>query len=63
MDARRLELTAEQVGLLGEVLDETIRDLSPEIADTDNPEYRRQLKERREQLLAIRHLLGPDASR
>jgi hypothetical protein len=55
-----LELSAEQADLLGDVLDSTIRELSPEIADTDNPMFRRQLKERREQLRAIRGLLEPD---
>jgi hypothetical protein len=55
-----LELSADQVVLLADVLDSTIRDLSPEIADTDNPMFRRELIERREQLRAIRALLEPD---
>ena len=59
MEGVTLELSAEQADLLGDVLDSTIRDLSPEIADTDNPSYRRELKERREQLRAIRGLLEP----
>jgi hypothetical protein len=55
-----VELSADQVVLLADVLDSTIGDLSPEIADTDNPSFRRQLIERREQLRAIRGLLEPD---
>jgi hypothetical protein len=57
LEGLTLELNAEQVALLVDVLDSTIRDLSPEIADTDNPSFRRQLIERREQLRAIRSLL------
>jgi hypothetical protein len=55
-----VQLSADQVVLLGDVLDSTIRDLSPEIADTDNPMFRRQLIERREQLRGLRSLLEPD---
>jgi hypothetical protein len=61
VEGRTLELTADQAVLLGDLLDGTIRDLSPEIAGTDNPAYRRELVERREQLRAIRALL--DATR
>jgi hypothetical protein len=39
---------------LSDVLGEVIRDMSSEIADTDNPAYRAKLKERRERLTAIR---------
>jgi hypothetical protein len=38
-------------------LDEVIGDLSVEIADTDNPGFRRDLKARRERLEAIRSRL------
>jgi hypothetical protein len=60
VDGGTLELSAEQVVLLADLLDGAIRDLSPEIADTDNPTFRRELKERREQLRAIRALLEGD---
>jgi hypothetical protein len=58
MASGQLELSAEDVELLREVLDATIRDLSPEIADTDNPGYRRGLVERRERLQGIRARLA-----
>ena len=54
MASAQLELSVEDNELLGEVLDATIRDLSPEIADTDNPGYRRGLVERRQRLQDIR---------
>jgi hypothetical protein len=60
VEGRTLELTADQVVLLADLLDGAIRELSPEIADTDNPAYRRELKEHREQLRAVRALLEPD---
>ena len=60
VEGLKVELSADQVVLLGDVLDSSIRDLSPEIADTDNPTFRRQLIERREQLRTIRGLLEPD---
>lgn len=42
----QVDLSAADVDLLAEVLESVLSDLSPEIADTDNPEYRRSLKER-----------------
>ncbi|HEU5003273.1 MAG TPA: hypothetical protein VFW71_10920 [Actinomycetota bacterium] len=48
-----LELSESQAQLLGDVLESEISNLSPEIADTDNPIYRRELKERREHLRAV----------
>lgn len=63
VDGRTLELSGDQVDLLADLLDRAIRDLSPEIADTDNPSYRRELKEHREQLRAVRALLEPEAGR
>jgi len=42
-------LVEELHGTLGEVL----REMSSEIADTDNPNYRGELKARRERLRAI----------
>ena len=46
MASATLELSADELDLLCDVLDSTIGDLSPEIADTDNPSYRRNLKAR-----------------
>ena len=43
---------------LSDVLGEVIRDMSSEIADTDNPIYRKQLQGRRERLAAVRAELG-----
>jgi len=48
-----IEISDEDAQLLRDVLGRVISDLSPEIADTDNPEYRRQLRDRRERLRAI----------
>ena len=50
---RHLQLEPDEVEALREVLHSVISDLSPEIADTDNPEYRRGLKARRELLRTV----------
>jgi hypothetical protein len=50
----QLELTDEAADDLKDVLDSTISDLSPEIAGTDNYEYRELLKAKRERLQALR---------
>ena len=47
------DLTEEDLELRREVLRSVISDLSPEIADTDNPSYRRVLIARRDRLRAI----------
>jgi hypothetical protein len=49
----RFDLSDEEADLLREVLESVVGDLSPEIADTDNPFYRRELIVRRERLRAI----------
>ena len=54
----QLDLSNGNAELLREVLDSVVRDLSPEIADTDNPAYRRELKERRDRLRAMLDVLG-----
>jgi hypothetical protein len=54
----QVELSDDEVQLLREVLDSAVTDLSPEIADTDNPFYRRSLVERREHMRAILDKLG-----
>ena len=48
-----LELTEQQQQILGEVLEITLSDLSMEISDTDQKDYRDGLKQRREALNAI----------
>jgi hypothetical protein len=53
-----LRLDDDQADLLREVLDLTLRDLSYEISDTDNPEYKRGLRDRRDSLRSVRELLG-----
>jgi hypothetical protein len=55
MDVR---LDEGQAAVLAEVLDEVLGDLSAEIADTDNPEYRAALKRRRDHLRTVREQLG-----
>lgn len=56
-----IDLEADDVQLLREVLTTVIRDLSPEIADTDNPAFRRDLKARRDHLQKIFDALGRSA--
>jgi hypothetical protein len=48
-----LELDAAELDAVRDALSSTIRDLSPEIADTDNPQFRRELKARRDLLVAV----------
>jgi hypothetical protein len=50
-----LSLDEDETELIREVLTGVISDLSPEIADTDNPVYRRTLQARR---VALRALLA-----
>lgn len=54
-----LSLTEEQATELRTVVSQALGDLSHEIADTDNAEYRRTLRERRELLEAVQKTLGP----
>jgi hypothetical protein len=53
----QLELTADEADDLRQLLDSTISDLSPEIADTDNFEYREALQAKRDRLRGIRSRL------
>jgi hypothetical protein len=56
----QVELSDDEIQLLREVLGNTVRDMSPEIADTDNASYRRSLIERRDVLRrALNKLGGP----
>ncbi len=52
-----LELSAPCAEELRSTLDQVLSDMSSEIADTDNPSYRRQLRDRRERLLQIQSQL------
>jgi hypothetical protein len=54
----QLELTDDDVQLRREVLTAEVSDLSPEIADTDNPSYRRELRARRDRLRALLQAMG-----
>ena len=54
-----LELNEEECDALRKALDGAVKELSGEIADTDNPGYRLTLKARRDRLHAILGLLGP----
>jgi hypothetical protein len=54
-----LSLDEQDAQLLREVLQTVISDLSPEIADTDNPSYRRQLQSRRDALRTLLAKLAP----
>jgi hypothetical protein len=51
-----LHIDDAQVGVLRDVLDAALRDLRFEIADTDNWEYKQQLRERES---VLRDLLEP----
>lgn len=53
----RLELQREQAEELDALLDITLRDMSHEIADTDNFEFRAGLSARRDKLRAIKESL------
>jgi hypothetical protein len=55
--AVNLELSDSEQSELRTLLDQTLGDLSMEIADTDNPEFRRDLEGRRGSLQAIRSKL------
>ena len=53
----KFELNQEQVRELHSVLDVVLADLSYEIAGTDNPNYRSELRQRRELLSSVRGAL------
>lgn len=53
-----IQLSAEQVMELASVLDAALRDLSHEIAATDNADYRKMLRQRRELLKSIQGKLN-----
>jgi hypothetical protein len=49
----RVELSDELVAELRSTLETLVSDMSSEIADTDNPAFRRDLEARRERLRSI----------
>jgi hypothetical protein len=53
-----LNLSESLAEELRETLEGVLGDMSSEIADTDNPNYRKQLQARRDRLAAIRADLG-----
>ena len=53
-----LDIGEEQASELRAVLDEVLGDISSEIADTDNSEYRVILRGRRDRIREIREQLG-----
>lgn len=53
----RVDLTDGEAAALRDLLDGYLGDLSSEIANTDNPAFRRMLRERRERLSRARAAL------
>lgn len=53
-----LQLDSAQVGLLREILDSTFRDLRYEVADTNNSQYKQELRERERALSELLDLVG-----
>lgn len=53
----------EDIGELRAVLDDVLRDLSYEIADTDNARFRAALRSRRSHLQRVRSQLERDGGR
>jgi hypothetical protein len=54
----QLELTNDEIELVRRILGSYLPDLRMEIADTDNPTYRRQLHEEEDAVRAIIARLG-----
>jgi hypothetical protein len=52
-----IELTEEQCSELQRLLEASLGDLSSEIADTDNPQYREGLRQRRTVLESVLYQL------
>lgn len=51
--AKTIELTDDQLQILAEMIKNVLGDMSYEIADTDNSEYKAELKQRRDALKAL----------
>ena len=58
-----LDLDDDQEGLLRELLDEAYRDLRYEIADTDNSEFKMQLRKREAQISELLDKVGGPLAR
>ena len=56
--ATTLDLNDKQQEILREILNSAVSDLRYEIADTDNSEFKDNLKARRDELAAILEKLG-----
>jgi len=56
--ATTLDLNDKQQEILREILDSAVSDLRYEIADTDNSEFKDNLKVRRDEVAAILEKLG-----
>jgi hypothetical protein len=56
-DQMGLSLTVDEIDALRLLLDEALGDLSFEIADTENPDYRTHLRDPRKPLRRIRHVI------
>jgi hypothetical protein len=56
-----LHLEDDQIGELHNLLLQALGELSSEIADTDNPSFLRDLRERRRRLQSIAQQLAPHA--
>ncbi len=56
-----LHLEDDEIGELHNLLLQALGELSCEIADTDNPSFLRDLRERRRRLQSIAQHLAPDA--
>jgi hypothetical protein len=54
-----LELTIEQAQALNRLLEQSLRELSHEIAATDNAEFRAELNEYRDRLVEVTGALSP----
>jgi hypothetical protein len=55
----RLELSDDEIVELRDLVNWYLGDLSAEIADTDNPAFRRRLRDRQDLLLRVRTALTP----
>ncbi len=55
----RLELDDNEANELRQLLSGALSELSSEIADTDNAQYAREIRSRRETLEGIQHRLSP----
>jgi hypothetical protein len=55
-----VDLSTAEVATLRERLDRDVREMSSQIADTDNPKFRTQLREERDTLRSIRDRLSQE---